>query len=63
MKKLNQREQQKLPTLRFLELDQAKMAMTGSVRSAGSRRCYEHAGNPPIRFDERDVETEAWCGY
>ena len=43
MKKRNHREQKNPPTLRFLELDQAKTAVTASLRSAGSRRCYEHA--------------------
>ena len=43
MKKLDHREQKKSPTLRLLELDQAKTAVTGSLRWAGSRRCYEHA--------------------
>lgn len=43
MEKLNYREQKNPPTLRFLELDQAKTAVTASLRSVGSRRCYEHA--------------------
>jgi hypothetical protein len=42
--KMNQRQQnQPTTTLRLLDLDQAKAAVLGSLRSAGSRRCYEHA--------------------
>jgi site-specific recombinase XerD len=42
--KINQRQQnQPTTTLRLLDLDQAKAAELGSLRSPGSRRCYEHA--------------------
>jgi len=43
MKKLGHSEQRNPTTLRFVDLDQAKSAVTGSLRSQGSRRCYEHA--------------------
>jgi hypothetical protein len=42
--KINQRQQnQPTTTLRLLDLDQAKAAVLASLRSPGSRRCYEHA--------------------
>jgi hypothetical protein len=42
--KINQRQQnQPTTTFRLLDLDQAKAAVLGSLRSQGSRRCYEHA--------------------
>src|SRR5260370_12593301 len=42
--KINQRQQiQPRTTLRLLDLDQAKAAVLASLRSPGSRRCYEHA--------------------
>jgi hypothetical protein len=42
--KINQRQQnQPTITLRLLDLDQAKAAVLASLRSPGSRRCYEHA--------------------
>lgn len=43
MNKLNHREQSNRATPQFVELDQAKSAVTASLRSPGSRRCYEHA--------------------
>lgn len=43
MKKLNRTEQSNPTRLRFLDLDQAKTAVTDSLRSPGSRRYYEHA--------------------
>jgi site-specific recombinase XerD len=43
MKKFNHTEQSNPTTLRFLDLDQAKTAVSESLRSPGSRRCYEHA--------------------
>jgi len=43
MKKLNHREQSNPTILRFADLDAAKSAVTASLRSPGSRRCYEHA--------------------
>ena len=42
MKKLNRAEQSNPTRLRFLDLDQAKTAVTDSLRSPGSRRYYEH---------------------
>src|SRR5580698_2122374 len=42
--KINQRQQnQPTITLRLLDLDQARAAVLASLRSPGSRRCYEHA--------------------
>jgi site-specific recombinase XerD len=42
--KINKKQQnQPTTTLRLLNLDQAKAAVPGSLRSPGSRRCYEHA--------------------
>src|SRR5215469_2137195 len=43
MKKLNHREQSNPTILRFADLDAAKSAVTASLRSPSSRRCYEHA--------------------
>jgi site-specific recombinase XerD len=43
MKKFNHTEQSNPTTLRFLDLDQAKTAVSESLRSPGSRRSYEHA--------------------
>lgn len=43
MNKLNHREESNRTTLRLVDLDQAKSAVTASLRSPGSRRCYEHA--------------------
>lgn len=43
MNKLNRRAQSRRATLQFIDLDQAKSAVKASLRSAGSRRCYEHA--------------------
>ena len=42
MKKLNRTEQSSPTRLRFLDLDQAKTAVTDSLQSPGSRRYYEH---------------------
>jgi integrase len=42
--KINQKQQnQPTTTIRLLDLDQAKSAVLASLRSPGSRRCYEHA--------------------
>jgi site-specific recombinase XerD len=43
MKKFDHTEQSNPTALRFLDLDQAKTAVNESLRSPGSRRCYEHA--------------------
>ena len=44
MKKVNHGQQENPErTLHILDLDQAKTAVLASLRSPGSRRCYEHA--------------------
>ena len=43
MNRLSYREQGNGTTLRLVDLDQAKSAVIASLRSPGSRRCYEHA--------------------
>jgi hypothetical protein len=60
--KKSKREESNPATLRFVDLDQAKTTVTASLRSPGSRRCYEHAiiidwycGEPRLGFNKAVV--------